>query len=397
MSMDLKIAASEILAWHGHTHNNPLESEEMASDSRFLISSHSQQNKEKRQSASFSTMNIMNSSNTNNQHAYDLQASKYRHNGRKTDDIDTHHFLVVLMNLLMDVIHKDKLSFLPDGKSIIINRFSFSCSLMPRYFNISNFALFIRALKRMGFVQVMKHAISDSCVIFYHPSFCNSQKEVLRKDSYLPFRKTLERKRIIEAKETLRHDQSSSNLRHASNTLYLKKQKRKQLALRDDIDSVSLRLLSRIRKTTVSAAALSRHREYRCVHSTKKDVAGAYDVNHQQNLYHITNAKNSNPIELSQLKGSHMIQDLTNEVVAGCDTMKDVVGTCDLNHQQNLYHIINAENSNPAALSQLEGFRTIEDFTNDVVAAGVQCLLHDENHTIDLLARRGHELKNLHA
>ena len=92
-----------------------------------------------------------------------------------------------------------------------------------------------------------------------------------------------------------------------------------------------------------------------------------------------------------------MIHGLTNEAVTGCDSMKDVVGACDVNHQQNLYNFKNAKNSNPVALSQLEGFRTIEDLTNDIVAAGVQCLLHDENHTIDLLARRGHELKNLHA
>lgn len=41
------------------------------------------------------------------------------------------------------------------------------------------------------------------------------------------------------------------------------------------------------------------------------------------------------------------------------------------------------------SLSQTE----VNNATKNVVAAAIQCLMHDEHHTLNLLARRGHELK----
>merc|ERR1719148_438844 len=43
-------------------------------------------------------------------------------------------------------------------------------------------------------------------------------------------------------------------------------------------------------------------------------------------------------------------------------------------------------------VSEYELYNARFELTKDVIADAVQCLLNDEDHTMDLLARRGHEL-----
>jgi hypothetical protein len=310
MSIDLKIAASGLLSLHSHVQNPPLEPDNIEYDGSFLESNHWQQNTEKRAQASFLKTKVTNSS-SNDQQAYDLHNMKDGQGERKTVIVDTHHFLAVLMSLLTDVIHKDKLSFLPDGKLFMINRVSFTRSVMRKYFNISTFALFIRALKQIGFSQIKHHTISV-CVIFYHPSFCRIEQEVVRNCLSECFRKSLRRRGPIKADVVLRHEQSSRILHNASNGFNFSTQERKMLDLCDNIGDLSLRL-----RTCIRMSRFSRHR---CRSIFAKDLVGACDTKRQMNLCHSTNGK--------------------------------------------------------TALSLFERYRTIEDVTNDVIAAGVQCLLH---------------------
>jgi len=339
-NIDQKMALSGLLSLHRNIQRFPLELEKVDSDENLLVSNNYQQTSKHSQLGSCFATNPANSkSNTTRE----TNSRTDRYGEKKIGSVYAHHFLTVLMNLLNDGIHKDKLSFLPDGNLFIINRISFSCSLMLRYFNISNFAVFTRTLKRLGFIQVKQHALpdlSDNYFLLYHPLFCKGDQEVVHTETnqchYFP--KIPIRNRASKA--LFRHDQSSKNLYNVPNRIYSSNQERKLRTQCDDAHSVSDGSLYYTRMTKFSRSAFLQDRGRRYVNSLTKKHTG--DMRHTQNLCHNAKSKNAN-----------------------------------------------------TSLSQFEEWRKIQDLTNDTVAAGIQCLLHDEDHTLDLLARRGHEIKSV--
>lgn len=360
-TINVKTAASALLALSNKSRRLPLELEMRDSDERFLLSNNSQQRARNKLSTSFIAAKLANSNSDAREHV--LDHNRYCEKERKIISINV-HFLAVLMNLLTDRIHKDKISFLPDGKSFIINRMSFSRSLMPRFFDISNFAVFTRALKRLGFVQSHNHTLSNTCVILFlcPPLFRKDiQAGAMRKDNhsheYSP--KLLYKERVIEAEALLRHDQSQKNLYRASKKCYSSTQE----ITSDELDSISNRVLHCMRRTALSTTSLFQNQGRHHVNSLTKNLIGHCDINHQQDLCCLTKAKGF--AILSQPDG---------------------YGT-----KQNLYRNPKVK-SLATGLTKFEGYSAVQNLTNDVVAAGVQCLLNDEDHTLDLIARRGHEL-----
>lgn len=336
-NMDLKMALSGLLSLRRNSQRFPLELEKVDSDENLLVSNNYKQNSKKSQLGScFATNSANSKSNITRENNFRTD----RYGEKKIGSVYAHHFLTVLMNLLNDGIHRDKLSFLPGGNLFIINRISFSCSLMPRYFNISNFATFARTLKRLGFIQVKQHALPDNYFLLCHPLFCKGEQEVVHTKTnqcdYFP--KIPHRKRAIKA--LFRHDQSSKKLYNAPNRIYSSNQEQE---LRTQCDAT-------------------------------------YNVS-DGSLYYTRMTKFSRP-DFSQDGGHRYVNSLTKE------------DTGDIRHTQNLCHNAKSKNAN-SSLSQVEEWHKIQDLTNDTVAAGIQCLLHDEDHTLDLLARRGHEIKSV--
>jgi len=338
--MDLKMAVSGLLSLHSNSQRSSLELEKVDSDENLLVSNNYQQNSKKSRqlSSCFATNRANSKSNTTRENNFRTD----RYGEKKTGSVYAHHFLAVLMNLLNDGIHKDKLSFLPGGNLFIINRISFSCSLMPRYFNISDIAVFTRTLKRLGFIQMKHHTLPDNCLLLRHPLFCEGDQDVVHtKTDQCDYFPLPHRKRALKA--LFRHDQSSKNLYNVPNRAYSSNQERKLLTQCDDTYGVSDGPLYSTQMTKFSRAALSQDGEHCYVNSpTKEDTS---DMRHHQNLCHNTKVNNANT-SLCQVEELHRKQ--------------------------------------------------LQDITHDVVAAGIQCLLYDKDHTLDLLARRGHEIKNVY-
>ena len=354
-------AASKHLALRSYAPRFPSETKYVVSDKESYSSNVTDQNTNNEQrNTTLQTDTRRNSSFA--LYSNECTVSRQFSNNRQTANAIMYHFPIVLMDLLTDEIHQDQLSFLPDGKSFVIKRESFTRSLMPTYFNLFKFRSFLIVLKRWGFTQVKRSTIPHDCILLFHLSFQKDNIELMRRIKYMPKIVHWGRNTVVHYNNSMevRSRHSQSNLRHYPNRSCSTNQDQKEPAFCKKIDSQPLRStptsLSCDRITTYSTIFPYHAEENDITHGVKKNVIDAtvqcllnaegHTHTKEQNLSALSDKLDGPPLQCTPTSRNY-------DRIATCSTIFP-------------YHI--------------EKHDITHNFTKNVIDAAVQCLFRDENH-----------------
>lgn len=235
----------------------------------------------------------------------------------------------VLMELLTDEEFHDSMSFLSDNMTfIIINTEKFSEVIMPTYFQETEFSNFLSTLVQFGFSQV---GLNKDKFLFSHPLFTRNDWVSLR-DIHCHSTTT--------TTNHSNHSNQSSRKRSNSSSCNDEQPKQQKVAKSYYSDKESL-FAYQLRSSITEQLELSR-----------------------------------------QLKEEMIVCKMNDYSSWRMDTSKD--------HNPTVTKTTSHDNSLVSAM--ITANNQVHDVTKDVVAKAMDCLLHDTDHTISLIARREREI-----
>ena len=263
----------------------------------------------------------------------------------------------LLMKALTNIDYSDTMTFLPDNNNfIIIKNERFSEDIMPNDFNMTKFGCFLNKLGQYGFIHSMlensRHLfshpyfrkncwdllqfINDTSLITDSSSLPSSSPSPLNQTPYNTEQRTITRKRKPE------HSPDYTLANHQAK--YQKTWQQNELP----IQAISTNSADIFQSSLTQQLKISRQLEERMILNSLHGNA-------------------SLPLSSSTLPQSSAS---TSTNLSSLDSH--------LSMMSNMFSVQNNQD--------------VQNVTKDVVAKAIDCLLHDENHTLDLIARRGGEI-----
>lgn len=249
-----------------------------------------------------------------------------------------------LMELLTSGQHQDLICFLPDDKKFLIaNTKKFSEVIMGKYFKMSKFGCFLNRLSKFGFTHA---ALSNDQHLFFHPLFHRSDWVSLQQIRYRPMKTEITTEGVSNDLTRKRKIEHCTNLEATCKEPPISK-------------------VLRLEKTNLDGALPS--------------IASQSDIQREmmENYYFSTrpSSRGQSPYSLSSsgVSSSFLSYD------EACPPPPPPFSVMPLSSR--------GRRTSTMIASDLMQFAT-----KDVVTRAIDCLLYDESHTLDLLARRGKEV-----
>lgn len=260
----------------------------------------------------------------------------------------TRGFPQLLMEALSNVDYSDTMTFLPNNNDfIIIKNERFSEEIMPRHFKMTKFGCFLNKLGRWGFSHTM---MENSRHSFSHPYF--------RKNSWDLLQFVTDTSLITD----------SSSLPSSSPS-----------PLNQMPYSTKQRAITRKRKSDRSSECANTNQQAKCHKSWQQNKLPIHSIP-------TNNSNNASILQSSlarQLEMSRQLEEriLFNSLHGGNPSLPLHCST------------LSQSSSTITNCSSLDStIHDVQNVTKDIVAKAIDSLLHDENHTLDLIARRGQEI-----
>ena len=239
----------------------------------------------------------------------------------------------LLMEMLTNQKHEDSMCFLSDNENFVIfYTRKFTEEIMPTHFKIRKFGCFLNKLSKYGFTRAV---LSDDQYLFFHPLFKKDNWDSLKQIEYIPLKAEMKNagSAFALSRKRQRYD-SATYLDIPSNT------SSKFLRL----DSTAFNFLQKL--------------------STNNKALETFN-----NVY----------LPRDELRSEHNCRALNRLCLLSSSS--------DSSLDSKSYSYL-------PCFGEIMTSDIIQTTTKDVVSKAIDCLLYDETHTLDLLARRGEEVNS---
>lgn len=237
----------------------------------------------------------------------------------------------LLMEMLTNQKNEDSMRFLSDNENFVIfNTRKFREEIMPTHFKISKFGCFLNKLSKYGFTHAV---LGDDQYIFFHPLFKKDNWDSLKQMKYRPMK--------------------AEQIKTGSTSALSRKRQRDDFETNLDIPSNPSSKFLRL-----DSSAFNFLQQL----STNNEAVESYT-----NVY----------IPRDELRTDH---------ICGASERLSFTSSSSNSSLDSRSHLACSEEIMTSDIMQTT--------TKDVVSRAIDCLLYDETHTLDLLARRGKEVNS---